>query len=191
MYLNKREKKKKKRYIKVLTTSFKIWTLPLTKIFYTNPPPMSMTTLISKLLPPFVMSDKGVSISSRHLVIAGWASIIVLITIIIRVTIVILVLRSLWGRRRRLDKTTKASLLSSNTVDTGVHLTQLITECVKASIHAQKLCHDSIYSHMTRKRKENGGGWSWRNGRSCHLCLGLLRFELCLAPSNGSSVYGT
>ena len=28
-------------------------------ISYTNPPPMSMTTLILKLLPLFVMSDKG------------------------------------------------------------------------------------------------------------------------------------
>ena len=32
---------------------------PYHKISYTNPPPMSMTTLISKLLPLFVMSDKG------------------------------------------------------------------------------------------------------------------------------------
>ena len=32
---------------------------PLTKISYANPPPMCMTTLISKLLPLFVMSDKG------------------------------------------------------------------------------------------------------------------------------------
>ena len=32
---------------------------PYHKISYTNPPPMSMTTLISKLLPHFVTSDKG------------------------------------------------------------------------------------------------------------------------------------
>ena len=32
---------------------------PYHKISYTNPPPMSMTTLISKLLPLFVTNDKG------------------------------------------------------------------------------------------------------------------------------------
>ena len=32
---------------------------PYHKISYTNPPPISMTTLISKLLPLFVTSDKG------------------------------------------------------------------------------------------------------------------------------------
>ena len=35
-------------------------TLPLTKISYTNPPLISMTTLISKITPSFfVTSDKG------------------------------------------------------------------------------------------------------------------------------------
>ena len=42
------EYREKKKIHKILTTSLKIWTLPLTKIFYINPPPMSMTTLISK-----------------------------------------------------------------------------------------------------------------------------------------------
>ena len=32
---------------------------PYHKISYANPPPMCMTTLISKLLPLFVTSDKG------------------------------------------------------------------------------------------------------------------------------------
>ena len=32
---------------------------PYHKISYTNPPPMSMTIIISKLLPFFVTSDKG------------------------------------------------------------------------------------------------------------------------------------
>ena len=59
---------------------------PPKKISYTNPPPMSISTLISKLLSLFVTSDKGVSTSSRHLIIIGQASIIVLITIIIKVT---------------------------------------------------------------------------------------------------------
>ena len=119
-----------------------------------------MTTLLSKPLPLFITSDKGVSTSSRHLIITGQASTIVLITIIIKVTIVVLVLRNLWRRRGRLDEATKASLLLSNTADTGVHLTQLITESVKASIHALKLRHDHIKSHTTRKRRGSGGGWS-------------------------------
>ena len=37
----------------------KIQKSSLHKISYTNPPPMSMTTLISKLFPLFVTSDKG------------------------------------------------------------------------------------------------------------------------------------
>ena len=60
MYLKGKEKKRK--YIKVLTTSLiKRKTLPLTKISisYTNSPPKNMTALISKLLPLFVMNDKG------------------------------------------------------------------------------------------------------------------------------------
>ena len=36
-----------------------IHTPPITKISYTSPPPMSMTTLISTLLSLFVTSDKG------------------------------------------------------------------------------------------------------------------------------------
>ena len=35
------------------------YTPPYHKNIYTNPPPMSMTTLISKLIPIFVTSDKG------------------------------------------------------------------------------------------------------------------------------------
>ena len=40
-----------------------IYTPPIS---YSNPPPMSITTLISKLLSLFVTSDKRVSTSSRH-----------------------------------------------------------------------------------------------------------------------------
>ena len=46
---------RKEKNTKILTTSL-INTPPIS---YTNPPPMSMTTLISKLLPLFVTSDKG------------------------------------------------------------------------------------------------------------------------------------
>ena len=34
-------------------------------------------------------------------------------------------------------------------IDTGVHLTQLITESVKASINALKLRHNGLESHTT------------------------------------------
>ena len=119
---------------------------------------MSMTTLISKLLSLFVTSDKGVSTSSRYLIITGRASTIILITIIVRVTIVVLIIKNLCKKRGRLDEATKASLPSSNTADTGVHLTQLITESVKVSIHVLKLHHDRIKSHTTYKRRGSGGG---------------------------------
>ena len=46
---------RKEKNTKILTTSL-INTPPIS---YTNPPPISMTTLISKLLPLFVTSDKG------------------------------------------------------------------------------------------------------------------------------------
>ena len=36
----------------------------------------------------------------------------------------------------------------------GVHLTQLITECVKVSIHAHKPCHDA--SRVTPPAKDEG-----------------------------------
>ena len=44
---------------------------------------------------------------------------------------------------------TKASLSSCYTTDMGVHLTQLISESVKASIHALKLHHDCLQGHIT------------------------------------------
>ena len=86
----------------------------------------------------------------------------------------------------RLYKATKASLPSSNTTDTGVHLTQLITECVKASIHALKLCQDDLKGHTTRRWRR-----SERSRRSHLLNLWPLRLKLGLALSKGSSIYGT
>ena len=35
----------------------------------------------------------------------------------------------------------------------SVHLTQLITESVKASIHMHKLCHDGLKSHSTAEEE--------------------------------------
>ena len=110
---------------------------------------MYTTTFISKTTFPFCHKWQKVSKSSSRHIITGRASILIFISIItIRVTMIILVLRCLGRRRRRLYEATKASLSSSNTTDTGVHLTQLITKCVKASIHAHKLCHDGLESHL-------------------------------------------
>ena len=104
-----------------------------------------MTILITKTTPPFCHERQKVKVSSRHLVRVGRVSISILtIIIVIEVVIVLRYLRSLKRRRGRLHKTTKASLLSSNTTDMGVHLIQLSRECIKASIHALKLCHDCI-----------------------------------------------
>ena len=139
----KREKKRKD--TKILTTSL-INTPPIS---YTNPPPMSMTTLISKLLLLFVTSDKGVSTSSRHLIITRRAITIILISIITAGAIITLILRG-WQSWRGSDSETNHDNLSScDTTDMGVHLTQFITESVKKSIHACKLCHDGLKCHST------------------------------------------
>ena len=52
-------KERKEKIHKILTTSLKISTLPLTKMSYTNSPPTYDYFYIPKLLPLFVMSDKG------------------------------------------------------------------------------------------------------------------------------------
>ena len=91
-----------------------------------------------------------VRVSSRHLVSVGRASIsILIIIVVVGVVIVLGCLRCLERRKGRLHKATKVSLLSGNMVDTGVHLIQLSKECIKASIHALKLCHDHIQSHTS------------------------------------------
>ena len=160
-------------------------------ISYTNTPSMSMTTLISKLFPLFVTSDKGVSSWSRQLIITRQANIIILISVIIAGAIVTLILRSRWRWRGSHSETTHDSLSLCNTTNTGVHLTQLIAESVKGSIHAHKLCHDGLKCHSTRWRQRSGGGWSDRSWRSCRLCLGLPRSKLGCALSNGSCLDGT
>ena len=104
-----------------------IYTLPLTKIFYTNPLPMSMTTIISKTTSPFCHEWQRVRVSSRHLVSTRRASISIRIIIIVIEVIIFLgclvVLRCLRRRRGRLYKAIKASLPSGNMTDTRVHLT--------------------------------------------------------------------
>ena len=52
-------KERKEKVHKILTTSLKISTLPLTKMSYTNSFPKYNYSHIPKLLPFFVMSDKG------------------------------------------------------------------------------------------------------------------------------------
>ena len=74
------------------------------------------------------MTTKGKSLKGRHLIITRRASILILI-------ITILICRNLWRRRWRGSESTKASLPSCYTTDTGVHLTHLIGERVKVSIH--------------------------------------------------------
>ena len=186
MYL---KRKKRKNYLSPHYIPQKRKTLSLTKISYVNFPPYVYDYFHPKTTSPFCHEWQRESNSSGQLIVTGGASILILI--IIRVTIVVLVLRSLWKRRGRLYKATKASLPSSNTGDTSVHLTQLITESVKASIHALKLCHDRIKSHSTRKRRRSGYGWRRRSRRSCHLSLCLPRTKLGITLSNGSNVNGT
>ena len=131
---------------------------------------------------------KGESPKGHHLIITRRASIRI-ITIITILTI--LISRSLWRRRGRSGETTKASPSSCNMIDMGVHLTQLITESVKASIHALNLCHDSLEGHITsrgRRRRRGRNSWSYKTHR---LHTWLLRSKLGLAPSNRIGVDGT
>ena len=129
---------------------------------------------------------KGNSSRGHHLIITGRASILILITII-----AILICLSLWRWRWRSDETTKASLLSCNTTNMGVHLTQLISESVKVSIHVLKLRHDCLEGYTTIWGRRSGGG---RNSKSCRisqLCPWSPRSRLGLAPLNRSYVDGT
>ena len=146
-----------------------------------------MTTFIPKTTSHFCHEWQRASNSSSHVIITGRVSIL----IIIEVTIIVLVLWSLWRRNGRLYKATKVSLSSCNTIDTGVHLTQLITECVKASIHALKLRHDCLEGHTTRRRRRSGCGWSRRGRTSCRLSLWPLQSKLGPTPSNGRRINDT
>ena len=132
---------------------------------------------------------KGKSLRGFHLFITGRANILILIIIITINSI--LIIRSLGRRRWRSNEATKASLSSCDTIDMGGHLTQLVTESVKASINALKLCHDRLKSHTTTRRRKREGG---RNGRGWRIrCLRqqLLRSKLGLASPNRSCANGT
>ena len=88
------------------------------------------------------------------------------------------------------------SLSSCYTTDTGVHLTHLINERVKASIHVLKLRYDGLQGHTNCRSGKSKGGRSWRR-RSCRICMiGCLRswllwLKLGLALSNRTGIGGT
>ena len=147
-------------------------------------PPMSMTIL------PFCHEWQKASTSSRHLIITGWASTITLISIIV-VGVIVIILGFRGRMRGGHSETTYDSLSLCDTTNTGVHLSQLITESVKTSIHVHKLCHDGLKCHSTHRGKGSGGGWSWRSRRSCYLGLCPPRAKLSITPSNSSCVNGT
>ena len=153
--------------------------------------PLNTRLLSSQNYSPFLSRrTKGKSLRGRHLIINDRASILILI-IIISTIIAILICRSLRRRRWRSGKTTKVSLSSCNTTNTGVHLTQLIIESVKASIRVLKLCNDGLKRHTAIWGRRSGGG---RNSRSCEisrLYLWLFQSKLGLASLNKSYTDGT
>ena len=124
---------------------------------------------------------KGKSPRGRHLIIIERASIIILIS------------QSPWRRR----KTTKASLLMGNATDLVVHLTHLIGERVKTSIHSLKLRHDGLQGHTSYRRRRNRGGRSREGGRNSKssriICLNSwpFRSKLGLTPPNKTGADGT
>ena len=150
---------RKEKIQKILTTSL-IYTPFITKISYTNPPPMSMTTLISKLLSFFVTSDK----SQVHQVD------------------ILLSLGELAPSSSSASSLSMPSSLSSldvggdgeeATVKPPMIACRRVIRPPKASIHVHKLCHDGLKCHSTCRRRRSGGGWSGGNRRSHHLYLRL------------------
>ena len=161
----------------VLTTSLKISTLPLTKWSYTNYPPKNDYSHIQNYSPFLSRVTKRVRVPSRHLIYIERASIsiiiiilgissIIIISIISTVGVITLICRD--HRSGRHGVTAHLSLVLSITANTGVHLTQLITESVEASIHALKLRHDVLECHFARRRGGSIYGWSKRSGMSCY-----------------------
>ena len=151
-----------------------------------------MTTLIPKTTHSFCRKWHRASHLSSHLLVTRRASILILIlNITIGVTIIVLVLKCLWRRKGRLHEVTKANLSSFNTVNTSVHLTQLITKSVKASIHVLKLRHNRLEGYTTCKRRRCEGRRSERGWRSRRLSSWPLRSKLIFAPSNGHAADGT
>ena len=193
MYVNKwsqdrytRCKRKKRKEHKNLTTSLKKYTHSLyQKLSYTNSPPKYKTTVIQNYSPFLSWMTKGKSLRGHHLIISRKASIIILIT------------WSLWKRRWRRSETTKASLLTSNATDASVHLTHLIGEIVKMSIHPLKLGDYGLQGHISCRRRRSRGGRSWEGGKNSsssriiRLHLWPLRSKLGLTPPNRTEADST
>ena len=83
------------------------------------------------------------------------------------------------------------SLSTCCTSDTGVHLTLLISEKVKASIHVLKLCHDGLQGHTSYRSRRSRGRRNSRNCKIGRLHSWPLRSKLGLAQPNKISVDGT
>ena len=148
-----------------------------------------MTTLIIKTTPPLCHEWQMVRVSSRHFVITGWASISIILIIGRINTVGPITLICKGHRSGRCGVIAHLSLASSNTANTGVHLTQLITESVEVSIHVLKLRHDVLECHFARRRGGSGCRWSRRSGRSCR--TRPPRLKLHLASFNNSVVNDT
>ena len=83
---------------------------------------------------------------------------------------------------------TKASLSSCYMTNTSVHLTQLISESAKVSIHAFKLSHDDLQGHITSRGRRRSGGWNSKSCRTGRLHTWLLQSKLSLTPPNKTGV---
>ena len=85
-------KERKEKTYKILTTSLKISTLPLTKMSYITLP-LSMTTLIYQNYSPFLSRVTKGRVSSRHFIGKASISIIIIRSIIVITIIIILILK--------------------------------------------------------------------------------------------------
>ena len=166
-----------KKVHQILSTSLNIWRLPLSPKL---PLPLWVWLLLSETTLPFCHEWQRASKSSRYLIITRQA-IIIILSIINTIGAITLILRCL--EKGSHCVTIHHNLSLCNMIDTGVHLTQLIAESVKASIHAHKLCHVGLKCDSTHERRRRRGGWSNRSRRSCRLRLGCLEqscTKLCL-----------
>ena len=160
------------------------------KISYTNPPPMSMITLISKLLPLFVTSNKwqlhqvDISLSLGELAPSSSST-----SLLPEPSS----LSSLDAGGDGEKAIVKPPMIACRCAiqPTRVFTWHNLSLSVKASIRAHKLCHDGLKCHSTRKRRRSRGGWSGRSWRSSYLCLWLPWSKLSLTPFDGSPIYGT
>ena len=91
------------------------------------------------------------------------------------------------------SKSAYGRLPSSYAANTDIHLVQLCVECIKASIHVLKLCHDVSQRHITRGRRgsecvSSRTRWSQMGGR-CRILLSRPKLHLTTFYDNG--IYGT